>query len=120
MNPPHGKRIAICGLVRDCKAAVERHWHHLQELGSDGHQLHWVFVENDSIDGSREWLESISHLPNVAVLGENTGELTIPQSTPGTVIPAFSISTSVFRLFKRASSWQRPTTWRESFVPMPI
>jgi hypothetical protein len=86
------KRIAICGLVRDCKQALALNWEALQKLESEDRNIYWVFVENDSVDGSREWLDklAISH-PNVSVLGENLGELTIPLNNSDQVIPGFSI-----------------------------
>jgi hypothetical protein len=85
-------RIAICGLVRDCKDAVMRNYETLRKLESRDLELFWVFVENDSVDGSREWLDGMARQhSNVTVLGEDLGELTIPVETSGQVIPAFSI-----------------------------
>ena len=87
----HG-RIAICGLVRDCREALTRNWEAIQKLESEDLEIFWVFVENDSIDGSREWLNDLAQKhSNVTVLGENIGELTIPMQTSGQVMSAFSV-----------------------------
>ncbi|NJM38155.1 MAG: hypothetical protein HC845_10045 [Akkermansiaceae bacterium] len=86
------RRLAICGLVRDCKQAVTRNWELLRKLESDEIQVSWVFVENDSVDGSREWLDDLARRhSNVTVLGEDLGEVTIPAQASGQLMPAFSI-----------------------------
>ena len=86
------RHIAICGLVRDCRQAVARNWQALQKLQTADTQISWVFVENDSVDGSREWLEELATKhPNVTILGKDLGELTIPASAEGRVMPGFSI-----------------------------
>lgn len=86
------RRLAICGLVRDCRQAVTRNWELLRKLESTSMEVLWVFVENDSVDGSREWLDNLARLhSNVTVLGEDLGEVTIPAQSSGQVMPAFSI-----------------------------
>jgi hypothetical protein len=86
------QRIAICGLVRDCKQALVRNWQALRNLESEITKISWVFVENDSVDGSREWLDELAcNHPNVTVIGENLGEPTIPTNSSSQVMPGFSI-----------------------------
>ena len=90
----HAKpRIVICGLARDCKKNLRRNWQPLQGILSHTSSCEWVIVENDSVDGTKEWLlEKMAQNPSLHVIGESIGEASIPTKSAGEVRPWFSIS----------------------------
>lgn len=52
------KNIAICCLVRDCRKKLEKHECFFKELRSCFGESYLIFVENDSVDGTAELLQS--------------------------------------------------------------
>ena len=83
--------IVFCALTRSCCRRLKRNLSTFLAWQKAFPQSRWVFVENDSKDKTRQWLEAWSARDsNVAVIGENTGEETIPSSIPEGIFPGFS------------------------------
>lgn len=84
--------IVFCALARDCRSRLKRNRPTLDRWRKGFPQARWIFVENDSRDGTRTWLETwAGNDPLVAVIGDNTGEATIPKTTGSQVIPGYSL-----------------------------
>lgn len=87
-KPP---RIVVCGLARDCLGNLRRNWKSLEHAAADLAELHWIIVENDSTDGTREWLERRAEEdPCVHVIGKPIRRPSIPESSGSTARPWFS------------------------------
>ncbi|MFT4175825.1 MAG: hypothetical protein QM627_04145 [Luteolibacter sp.] len=89
---PSEMKIVVCGLARDCRKNLRRNWLSLEPLMARYGSVDWVIVENDSVDGTREWLaEKAARNSRIHVIGEPIGEKSMPdQATAGTVRPWFS------------------------------
>lgn len=85
--------IVICALVRDCLRRLKRNSAAFAKLQALLPHARWVFVENDSNDGTRAWLEEWAKRDSrVTILGANIGEATIPRADPSSpVIPGYSL-----------------------------
>ncbi|MBC8128126.1 MAG: hypothetical protein H8M99_13380 [Gloeobacteraceae cyanobacterium ES-bin-144] len=84
-------RIVVCGLARDCKKNLVRNWQDMQTVITYSNNCEWVVVENDSVDGTKEWLQEMAKQnPKLHVIGEPTGEASIPRKTGSEVRPWFS------------------------------
>lgn len=107
--------IVFCALVRDCHKRLKHHETNFKKLERHFPNAHWVFVENDSKDRTRSYLEQWQRRnPNVTILGSNTGELTIPLSRPETrVIPGYSLH----RIERMAHFRNLYIEWMESHLP---
>jgi len=88
---PSEMKLVVCGLARDCRKNLVRNWESLQPMLARYGSVEWVIVENDSIDGTREWLdEKARHNPRLHVIGEPIGEDSMPAWSGGTARPWFS------------------------------
>jgi hypothetical protein len=87
------REIVFCALVRDCLRRLKRNSVAFKNLQRTFPQARWVFVENDSKDGTRAWLEEWAGRDSrVTILGADTGEDTIPRSDPRSpLIPGYSL-----------------------------
>lgn len=84
-------RIVFCALVRDCLRRLRRHRRTFNAWQAAFPDAQWVFVENDSRDATRSWLEAWACRDSrVKVIGKNTGERTIPATIHNGVIPGYS------------------------------
>lgn len=86
-------KVLFCALARDCRKRINRNKYAFNKLQIEFPEARWVFVENDSIDGTRGWLEKWARFDSrITILGENTGELTIPKpNSQSNVIPGYSL-----------------------------
>jgi len=93
-TPPQEMKIVVCGLARDCRKNLVRNWEALQPMMARYGSVDWVIVENDSVDGTREWLEEKAlQNPRVHHIGKPIGENSMPEwGTVGTARPWFSQS----------------------------
>lgn len=93
-------KVAVCGLARDCKASLERNLPKLDELRSYFKDTAVVIVENDSVDGTKELLNTWANgSSNVHIISKDYGTDTIPVSTVSNPYPG----TSIFRIAKMSS-----------------
>lgn len=82
----------FCALARDVRPALERHEPVFRRWLEAFPESRWIFVENDSKDGTRQWLEAwAAGNPNIRVIGEPQVGDTFPKTTRGGVHPSFSV-----------------------------
>lgn len=115
MSPKTSRPVVFCALVRDCHKRLKHHAKNFKKFESEFPEAHWVFVENDSKDRTRAFLEQWQRRnPNVTILGSNTGELTIPLSRPESkIIPGYSLH----RIERMAHFRNLYIKWLESNLP---
>ncbi|HQP12397.1 MAG TPA: hypothetical protein PK470_06500 [Candidatus Omnitrophota bacterium] len=86
-----GRKVAICGLARDCALGLPGNIKTIERLRKHFQASYAVVVENDSRDRTKEILKNWSAArKDVFVLSQDTGELTTPAQSPGQVRPWFS------------------------------
>jgi hypothetical protein len=85
-------RIVFCALARNCRRRLNHNKKYFQSWQKAFPDARWIFVENDSTDGTRQWLEKwAAEDSRVSVIGDNTGELTIPIKSISKIIPGYSL-----------------------------
>ncbi|HOY08701.1 MAG TPA: hypothetical protein PLB05_01340 [Candidatus Omnitrophota bacterium] len=86
-----GRKVAICGLARDCALNLPRNIKTIERLRKYFQVSYVVVVENDSRDRTKEILKNWSAArKDVFVLSQDTGEFTTPAQSPGQIRPWFS------------------------------
>jgi hypothetical protein len=84
-------KVIFCALARDCRKRIKGNMTAFRKLQAEFPQARWIFVENDSVDGTRELLEKWAQVDSrIVVLGKNIGEPTIPKSN-SSIIPGYSL-----------------------------
>ncbi|MFT3990113.1 MAG: hypothetical protein QM680_01765 [Luteolibacter sp.] len=84
--------IVFCALARDCRSRLKRNYKAVKAWRREFPSARWLFIENDSRDGTRELLEKWAAADSrISVIGEKTGERTIPPASVSSVIPGYSL-----------------------------
>ncbi|GAA5496671.1 hypothetical protein Rhal01_02856 [Rubritalea halochordaticola] len=93
-------RIAICCLARDCLGGLQRNEAFIERLRGVAQESHVIIVENDSRDGTKEYLaEYQKRADNVFIDSFDTGKQTLLKVAEDGVNPSYSR----YRIEKMAS-----------------
>ncbi len=85
------KKVAICGLARDCQKRLKKNMAVLEKLRTCFSQSYVVVVENDSKDGTKDVLKRwAGRKKDVYILTEDSGQETIPAESHNEARPWFS------------------------------
>jgi hypothetical protein len=77
-------------MVRDCKKSFEKNLEVIENLRAVFAESHLIIIENDSKDGTKEFVQSMGGTEKVWVDAFDTGVVTLPKIMASGVNPSFS------------------------------